>query len=420
MRIAVHDKENLLASALVAGIIFLSSDALLGGTVSVPSLLIARLLLYGVCCANLALLVFLNAPRVSLSVMGATIVVWGLGITAAINQDSSWGYAYQLSVVGIAAFLSHRYDLRLYLDRLSACMLVVASGAMCLYLIGNIDRALLDWLPTGTNSSSARYATVAISSIFTDSDSLRSMGVFREAGVFATFLCLAVVNEMHMRERPRPLRTTLFILAIITTFSTAGFVALGLILVATAIAKKSQGGTTWKNRVFSVLGILAFATVALGDAVLPAVLDKLSPDSATYGSSLARIISLEVGVSLAMLAPMFGVGLAGYESAFANYALAKYGVAFTSSGHSANTLMSVLGTYGIPLFLLLLYSVFRLVVRLTSGTASRSLLFGAFLVLLGSQDFRYSPGILSLLFFAFGRKSGFGSRDGELNPVTLL
>jgi hypothetical protein len=420
MRIAVQHKEQLLASALVAGIIFLSTDALLGGTVSVPSLLIARLLLYGVCCANLAVLVFLNAPRVSLSVIGATIVAVGLGLTASVNQDGTWGYAYQLSVVGIAAFLSRRYDLSLYLDRISACMLVVASGAISLYLIGSVDRALLDWLPSGVNSSSARYVTVAISSIFTESGSLRSMGVFREAGVFATFLCLAVVNELRMRARPRPLRTTLFIVVIITTFSTAGFIALGLILVSTAIAEETRGDATWKNRVFSVLGTLAFATVALGDAVLPAVLDKLSPDSTAYGSSLARIISFELGISLATLAPMLGVGLTGYENAFANYSLAKYGVAFTSSGQSANTLMSVLGTYGIPLFLLVLYSVVRLVVRLTNGTASRLLLFGAVVVLLVSQDFRYSPGIISLLFFAFGRKSGPANHDRELDPVPLL
>ena len=98
----------------------------------------------------------------------------------------------------------------------------------------------------------------------------RNFGMFWEPGVYASYLCITFIffiNQLYDVILKNKWKFLLIVIALLTTFSTTGYIVLGVISFLT-LAKKNKG-------IGTIVGLLLFALLMLSNVVI----DKLEQDA---------------------------------------------------------------------------------------------------------------------------------------------
>jgi len=149
--------------------------------------------------------------------------------------------------------------------------------------------------------------------------------------------------------------------------------------------------------------VFIFAAIFLIFNLQPDLYDqffsKLSSDSASFGSSTARVASILVNFYILASYPISGSGLGNYGSLFKEYSSLYFGVPLEASGQSTNSFMAVLATYGSLYGLIILYALLCLTKKLSRRFIPKIILFISFGLMFSSQDMRYSLLFNILVFY---------------------
>ena len=68
---------------------------------------------------------------------------------------------------------------------------------------------------------------------------VRNFGLFREPGVYQMYIILALIIQLFIFSKPNLKITIMYILVLISTFSTTGYIAL-LLLLGTYMVKRNK------------------------------------------------------------------------------------------------------------------------------------------------------------------------------------
>lgn len=258
---------------------------------------------------------------------------------------------------------------------------------------------MFSFLPAADNIVGGNYR-IAFFSVFREGALVqRNMAFFREPGVYMMYLNVAIIINLFSYKKPVLRNLIVYILAMITTMSTAGYVILLLIIFVYFALKKSKVG------VFVILVsamLLAFSYNYISNMdIYVDTIGKFNTTSDKYASAEARYASTTAPLYIMLHNPVTGTGLGMFTSEFESYVNRVYHVSYTREGTSTNTLLNLGAIYGVFMLFLLLYYLMNFVKKIHSTKSSiiNALLIVAFLLMLSNEEVYYTVFFMTLIMY---------------------
>ena len=222
----------------------------------------------------------------------------------------------------------------------------------------------------------------------------RLFGPFREPGVFQMFLIMGLMTHWLQSNIIKGLRISIYIVAILLTFSTTGYIALAILIVGCRLSRSNNG---LKGNILYILILFVFLAIYLYTDVLSAegqVFGKLNEENA---STVARFGSIMGNLHIFSSSPFFGVGILSVDELFDHYISGNYSF-FTAS--NTNTILIQFSTFGLFFGLLWSYGFCRFWSYLSSKLLP-SILFVVLGIVLFSGE-NLTENILTYIIIGYG------------------
>lgn len=252
---------------------------------------------------------------------------------------------------------------------------------------------------------------------------LRSYAFFREPGVYQMFIALALMIELFVSERFRLWHGCVYVVAILTTHSTTGYICIVLILglVVIKYAKSNRGMT-----IFSI-GIILIA-LPLIPFVLNSILLKLTATGANSHSWLSRQASILTNIYIWVQKPIQGVGI---SYIFENYEKITKDVFGLQAGiysitDDTNTVLIFFAAFGIIVGGLFVWGTFLFCKKMMRGKLFPTcILFIVFLCLYAGQALNSTTYPYILMFIGIEgarirKHKGVKKENDVINSYSML
>ena len=242
-------------------------------------------------------------------------------------------------------------------------------------------------------------------------DEFRNPGPFWEPGLFAVFLNLALLFHLVRVKKFWNPRSIILVVALLSTFSTAGYIAFFVLLFSYYIVDQSM----LKKIVLSLFLLPALFTIYFSLDFLSAKVEQNitlagSTTSSRFGSGLVDLNDF-------MESPVIGWGRGAMRYGGRPFTF------FTEDQHRNNSVTEILATYGIFLFLFFFYTYFQSFKRvcLSHGMNSAFAYYAlvVMLILGFSQSIFLRPFFYGLLFLRYTYTPGLTLAEvTERNSLT--
>lgn len=268
-----------------------------------------------------------------------------------ISHSEFYSRAYWrlLAVVIIVSYLIEKYGFRnivkVYLD----IMFFVSIISLIGYLLLNFT-SLLNNLPSVTNINGVEYG---IGIIFNYIKALpeRNCGIFWEPGIFASYLALAIAFESIINSNSISwFRVLVFVVSIITTTSSAGYV---LLIFSLGIVLLRGSKLSGYKKMLAIIVVIGIAIVAfnIDNIILNTSLAqnkyliKLTSDRMNQSS---RITSIYHNLSIFRKRVLFGAGINSVLNQMSSWADIS----------TSTYMLSIFGVMGSLYTLFIIYGIF--------------------------------------------------------------
>lgn len=390
-------KKSYIFVLLLGAIIFISDDTIVFGTNVSPGFQIFKHLVY--LLLTLWLLIDVNIKIFkSNGIYFLHAIVSSIVFTCLLHLDFTGGYVYQILIVFLAYLVTRFLAFELFVILFKKYMFVLCVLSIFVFVIANYYDWALAYFPVSENSSGVEFYNLYVGSVYKDIAETRNASIFREPGVFMIYILLAITFELFLAEKVSFKFLSVMFITLFTTFSTAAFVVLFFLVAGYLLksdAKKIKG-----SKIFIVITGLVITLIFWSQPDLyTKIFAKLSSESDSFGSSIARVASIVVNLQIFALNPVFGSGLTEYGGLFEKYSIMYFNEALEASGQSTNSFMSVFATYGLLYGVIILYALLRFTKKFSHSFFLRGNLFLIFLLMFSSQDMRYSVLLYMLVFY---------------------
>ncbi len=311
--------------------------------------------------------------------------------------------AMTLISLALALCLANSMDAEIFKKSFVSCMIVISGVSVAAYLIYQIVPSMFQMFPAlaNTNGRVGHFVVFTIVSDFSMTGAQRNQGIFWEPGAFQTFLVLAYMFELTSKEhKTRKWALALFLAAIITTRSTTGIIAGGLLFIYT-ISRYRGKMSALRVTVAMLCAIVAAALILprLTGFWEYTLVRKLSlilqyrPGISNQASS--RMDSVIYPLWEFLKSPVLGIGTSGYES------IAE------KVGHSMFTCTPVnwLVEYGIFYGVALFYGVWKFFRNCICAVSDAVILFFIFLLSIATEAFELNIFLLTMCFWGYVPKN---------------
>lgn len=216
------------------------------------------------------------------------------------------------------------------------CTIIFITSIVSLFLFGvhAFFEPLFHLLPKVTNFLGFQYNTIYLASLPSDSLIVRNMAFFREPGVYAIFLCIAMFYELG-KEQKSVFKIFVYLVSIYFSYSTTGYLCSFLFVLYSVVSK------SLKKKYLLIFVVFLFVFLLDDDAVF-LVFNKVS-DGSNNGSFSARTMSVYANIVLFMQNPLFGLGEYNTAAEFSNIAEAALGKKISDN---TNTFLILFASYG--------------------------------------------------------------------------
>lgn len=253
----------------------------------------------------------------------------------------------------VAYSISRTIPAKAFYECFSKMMVWVTGISLVGYYLVNYT-ALLNGLPQMRNSNGSEYTVGYIFNYITHMPE-RNCGVFWEPGVFASFLCAAMLYEiLFSSQKTRVFRIVLFSAGIFTANSSAGF-ALWAVCVISLLIKRRNNQEIFN--VHSILSTVIFSCTIIAIANIDSIISMAVFRSNPY---LAKLSSEHIAGSERGIAFAHNIGI------FAEHPLWGAGFRITDSmmQHYADTstttyFMSLFGIMGLSYTVFWIIAIFK-------------------------------------------------------------
>lgn len=276
---------------------------------------------------------------------------------------------------------------------------ITVYSLVCTYLLKRILLRLPMLFPLVTNSAGYTFIDAHAAYVMKDLSYYRNYGLFREPGVFAAFLCLALLFELTDKTPRRSRATVCLILAagVISTFSAAGYLAMAFVFVIRFLQDGRIPGKLgiWVSAAAALL-MIALCFGVTDDNLFSGVFQKFSGSNSSMRYRMESILD---GFAISAKHRFLGIGIQNgtRELQMANN-LSRY--------HNTSTVTAMLVYFGLPYLALSAAGLLRFC-RAQLGSI---LYLIPIVFLMSSQQFIFNVIFYSLILYGF-TVSDRGSRE---------
>lgn len=330
------------------------------------------------------------------------------------NHDFELQYIYKITIFIISYGVCLFLPIEKFAEYFTKIMYFLSVFSSIGVLLVAFNRSILAYFPTWVNIRGIKFYNMGLVMIQDQFFELalgkipRNFGIFREPGVFQMYIVFAFIFHIYYAKRIKISYIVAYVLGIILTFSTTGYIALFFTILLYLI---KENKLDFSNKNFIVLVIFFFT----GGIYLVTQTDLLSSEGIVFNkfynikrhTIIARFASITSNFEIWKTSPLIGVGINNLNSLFFQYTGRRYGYA---SRDNSNTLMSELATYGVLYAIIMCIGYYLFSSRLTSRKIEKILLLLIFFVLSCGERIVASPILFIMLFYGFraNKKKEFG------------
>lgn len=247
------------------------------------------------------------------SVVGFLLVV--LYVVANSFRDGNFVDCILLLIPIIVGFIiATGIDINEYITIYSNIMFFLAIYSLVIYCVNLIVPSVIQGLPyLGTvYTSLAEIHNAFFSVAITNSINVRNYGIAWEPGAFSLLICWALLFEMSFYKTINYKRAVIYIITIVTTFSTTGYIAMIGILYATFLYKRKVSRRERNVLLIIILSIVLFVCFS-PEKITELVFAKLNGLFNGETVELAyttqsRVNAIKYPVQAFLSSPLIGVG----------------------------------------------------------------------------------------------------------------
>ena len=332
--------------------------------------------------------------KISVSLMISLLLIF---ISNIFNSEPIKQYIipttyYVVAIAFVAYMPFHKWK-----EAYVGVMSVIAGASLILYGIEMINPALLSVLPITKNALGVTAYNAFLALSARDG---RNMGLFWEPGAYQTYLNIAILLELFQMSTQRRKKWRLVVLlgALVTTFSTGGYLTLLFVIVTflcECIANKRV-----KRPVGVVLVSLIMCAVAAYYIItiynpqlyytLFGKLESFSQTGDLDTSVGTRYVSVITPIALWLTNPLFGKGYIGLTGYFENI-----------YGHTMATCTPTnwFGMYGLGFGVIMLAGMYGFTKAFSTKKVTRFFALAALLVAMSSENYVNNPSLVILIAY---------------------
>jgi len=388
-------------------IIVVSDDTVLFGTNLNSRFLTAKYIIIMSMFCFILIKVFLDRTYISIKVLRIALAMMLLVMmSAAINNDIRFGYIYRCVLIMTALLFTSVIDFHDFAYYYDKIMRVLAIASLVGFALSVSSHILLDLFPMILNTANMEFYNLFITVVPKHTGGFaRNYGIFREPGVFQMFLIIGLLFQMFVLIKPNIKVQILYIVALVTTFSTTGYIALIFVSILYLIKKNRSKGEKHSKAIVIICLSLIFIYLSLfTDFIFKqeygSVFGKFANNNST--SVVARLASVVVNLRLFLNSPIWGVGVTNVDTQFALLAQSILGI-YTI--HNTNTVLWQLAAYGSIFTSLWIYGIYKLCWVMGGEKIEVLLLFIILNVLLFGENLAYSLITNILVFYGLSAKT---------------
>lgn len=405
MGIRVHSNSSTkYILFLVFLAIFCTEDTLVFGTISNRTMISIRFIIQIVVLVLLLFHCCINKVKVSKKTtqlfMYFSVCVF---LSMIINGDIRNGYLFEVLIYLICFLILTFTSIESIFDIFDKTMMAICIFSIVTFFIRCFFPTLLSRLPIIENTTGIKFYFALFSNIPVTADGfIRNYGPFREPGVFQMFIIISLINRIFM-TKSKLWKIIVLIIALLTTFSTTGYIALLFVVLALLFQTDNINRTLkWGSIIFLFIAILylAIATDLLFKTGYGSVLGKLLDSDSISANS--RIASLASNIHMFEQNPIFGKGITYVDENFSNICQLIFGRPYLNN---TNTVFIQLARFGLPFVAVMLMRYYKFINNYyLCNKISTLCLFGALLCLLAGECMVYSV-FLSLIMLVDNRQN---------------
>ncbi|OYP46500.1 O-antigen ligase family protein, partial [Prevotella sp. P4-119] len=279
-------------------------------------------------------------------------------------------------------------------------LFVLATCSLVFHVLNIIYPSLLDVFPIHYNEGGYPFRFCILSVTTTPEFSLiRNWGIFREPGVYIFYLNLGLVFELFS-DRINFKKVICFLIAIVTTLSTAGFiVAAGVISSFLIFSKHANRKQRWTFFTIILIGTIYVVTSGYFDSIYGMVFGKLFYENDSTASRTGSFVT-----NINMWLQNFGTIILGQGYTFVENEFSKYQSLAIGGENNTNTVFKMLAVHGIVYTSIIYGLTYRFCAKKYGYLGYLILLF--ILMLQSNEDLTVSFHTYLLAFYAL-EKSRF-------------
>ena len=294
-------------------------------------------------------------------------------------------YFYEIMIILMAYVYVNKYDLKefkiqyvnlIYIISFISVVLFIASQFISLPFIEIINKN-----------------NIPIQSLIFATLSSRNAGLFREPGVFMIFVNLALIFEIF-KNKVSFKKVVVFILAVATTYSTAGYIVIAITLCC-FILKNKLG--LFEKILYTILVFIAFFFVYSSEYTKDVVFGKI--ENLNNDSTLSRTSSVYYNIELATSSiKSFLIGN-GYSITENSFVEASYKMT-SVEGNNTNTFLKMLSLHGFIYFFIVFIGNIKFWLK-QYGIFMGLLLLFLYILMTSNEDFCLDVLIYILMFYGY-------------------
>lgn len=315
------------------------------------------------------------------------------------NLDFSLKYPFEILSLWIALLIVSRFSLNDFVRSSVRVLAFFSIISLIVYGISFLNFGLISTFPSVNYISGKQFYTVfglcnimhSYEYVFT-----RNFSIFREPGVYTIYLIVALLFILKLGDfKYKKIIIASFVVAILTTFSTAGYIILIMIFVYYFLSRKKESFISILLMFVIGLGVIYY--VSTSDFIHVLVFDKMSGDNSSYNARLGSI-STNIEMWLNNLGSIiFGNGFNYVET---NYTRTSLNLGIYSTDNT-NTLLKVLSVHGIIYFIAYLTMVIKTVGIFDKRIMARIILLFVFGAMLSNEDMIFDQYLYVLLLYGY-------------------
>lgn len=381
-------------------LLFCSADTLVFGSTADDRFILVRYVMEGMIMLwMLGYTVYKNKIPFDIREKCLISMIFFVLCTCIFNRDLRFGYIYIIMLLTLGWSFSVYISFEEFTGFFCEFMKVFSVISLAFFGLYVGVHQVMEIFPVITNSAGREHYTILLSSMPVEFylDEYRNAGFFREPGVFQMYLIWAIMFEIFVKKKMSIVNCLIFLVTIITTFSTTAYIAVAMILVIYFIKKGDRRDVLIKRCLLAAGSLLLLGTVLFTDILSPDGIIFRKFTEANNPSVSARVASLIVNMIMTARNPLFGNGLTFTNEQYSNYAM-KY--LHLEVSDNTTMLLYMMATLGILFTLLFVAGIWQFCKKMAKSTVLQLGLVSIFLVLFVGENLIFSP--ITYIFVFYG------------------